>query len=718
MAIFQLINNMKMTLAVNLESDDTELVVLDSDLTTASGYDPTKQLSLTLIGDEELNQYEIVYATQRTGTTFTVIRGQENTTAGEWSSGTQIIAALTANVLRDTASAPTSADNVAYGGGNFGASGTVEQTLDSMGDAIITQAADTEYYEAVQQRISGSAFSGGAANTTNLRWQGGAKRFATNGLGAVITTVATIGIPAVVPDIAMCLRCADVTNWGTVKVRAYQNAGGPTTNYIEWTIAKTSMPSNNAWLIAFLPASAGTVVGSPSTNLPDRVQITIQDASTGVLTLDVNFLDVVAQRLSYLGAFIQVATPADWPKVDSMATYGFRVSIIIKDTVISTLDPLKIRGYQFDGHRIYTTSNSNFKAQTSAQVRVVLYTALRSFFSIGVIPDGWVYLNRWAGPLDLEPNVTVRQLVSLAYKVGVGVGTFRSAIEVYHFDDPLVVATDLANARTYLTGADRTAINIDLSALTAADILTLSGEISGTGNFYTTTLDYQNADNLKSGTVAPARLPIVPINKGGTNAVTAVAALQSLGLYDASQNIIAPAQINAAGQVNATTMVTVKAASGNIHLWFYGPAGPTQDRAVLYTDSATMGNFFLRVNGTRTFTFGNDGTFHAPSHVYAGNLCLQTDGNINGSPGSVWANWGANDAYSAINAQIERRAAAYANDRVIALQFRRGGQQNTGGNINVECGAGCCITGYNREAGGNGQVSFLYFRQLQFYNSA
>lgn len=39
-----------------------------------------------------------------------------------------------------------------------------------------------------------------------------------------------------------------------------------------------------------------------------------------------------------------------------------------------------------------------------------------------------------------------------------------------------------------------------------------------------------NADNLTSGTVAAARLPTVPISKGGTNATTAGAALQNLGI--------------------------------------------------------------------------------------------------------------------------------------------------------------------------------------------
>src|SRR5215510_13864931 len=108
--IFQLVNNVKMTLAVNLGAADTELIVLDSDLPAAEKFDPTKVLSMTLVGDEELSQYEIVYATQRTGTTFLISRGEEDSTAGEWSYGTLIVAALTRDVLYGVTQAPTTAD--------------------------------------------------------------------------------------------------------------------------------------------------------------------------------------------------------------------------------------------------------------------------------------------------------------------------------------------------------------------------------------------------------------------------------------------------------------------------------------------------------------------------------------------------------------------------------------------------------------------------------
>ena len=267
--VFQLLNNIKFTLAVPLSPVDVGLVVIDEDLSDASQFDPNKVLSLTLVGDEELNDYEIVYAISRTGTTFEITRGEENTTAGSWPAGTQVIAALTRGVLEGTISAPTDADQIAYGGGNFGSAGTVEETIDDMGNAIITLEADTDYYEAVQERVSGTRFSGGTADLVNLRWQGGAKSFQTAGLGVAVTTIATITEPTVAPDIVVCLRCVDVSNYGSIIVKAYNNAAP--TNFLSWSIPKTAIPQNGAWHLAYGGAQDATIGGTPDTTLPDRV---------------------------------------------------------------------------------------------------------------------------------------------------------------------------------------------------------------------------------------------------------------------------------------------------------------------------------------------------------------------------------------------------------------------------------------------------------------
>jgi microcystin-dependent protein len=518
MPSFQLINNVRMVLASQLAWDSTELVVRDSDLSDAEKYDPTKVLALTLVGDEELNQYEIVYATQRTGTTFTISRGEEDTTAGDWPSGTALLAAMTASVLTGVAQAPTSGDQVSYGGGNFGSSGTVEETLDDMGDAIITlSATDTEFYESVEQRISGPLFSPGATNFVDLRWQAGAIRLVTAGFGVVVSATAPMAAPTIPPDLVLALRCSDISNFGNIKVTAQDAAG---TNKMEWNVASSQIPSNNAWALVFLAASSATLTGTPATSLPTVLKLDVNDDSTGPLTIDMNFVDVVPVRNSYLGAFLHVKVPTDWNKVDTIAKFGFRVSCVINPTDIPTIGAVEIREAMLDGHRIYATSTANFKAQTKAQILTTLFNGLRTFFNESVDPDGWFYNNGWNGPLDLEPATSVRELVAAAYKEGVGVGDFRSAVEVYRFDDPIHEFVDLAEAQTALAGSNKLAINGELSALSVADLNTLFAAIVTSRNFYSTVLDYQNADNLKSGTVDPARLPVVPVNKGGTGVDT------------------------------------------------------------------------------------------------------------------------------------------------------------------------------------------------------
>ncbi|WP_247650470.1 hypothetical protein [Brucella sp. 458] len=57
---------------------------------------------------------------------------------------------------------------------------------------------------------------------------------------------------------------------------------------------------------------------------------------------------------------------------------------------------------------------------------------------------------------------------------------------------------------------------------------------------------------------------------------------------------------------------------------------------------------------------GVNGEFSANGSIRAGGACFYTDGNLSGSR---WAEWGNVYAFDAINAQIEKRANDYGNDR-------------------------------------------------------
>jgi hypothetical protein len=181
--------------------------------------------------------------------------------------------------------------------------------------------------------------------------------------------------------------------------------------------------------------------------------------------------------------------------------------------------------------------------------------------------------------------------------------------------------------------------------------------------------------------------------------------------------------IVATSTITATTMLISKATTGNVHTWFKGPKD--EDRMVMYTTAASYGHGFLRINGDDpasgakkpVYTFQNDGVFKAPGRVYAGAAYLDVNGNVNGT---IWTNFagGSADSYTAINAQIEARATAWANDRVSNLQFRRSGEQGSGGTIDFHSPSGSVITGYSRASGVSGQVFGLYYMQLQWFNPA
>ena len=112
-------------------------------------------------------------------------------------------------------------------------------------------------------------------------------------------------------------------------------------------------------------------------------------------------------------------------------------------------------------------------------------------------------------------------------------------------------------------------------------------------------------------------------------------------------------QLETKSAIYATSVIGARADTGNIHMYLLGPGDI--ERCLIYAPAEVNGSTVLRVNGAQQFTFGNDGSFHAPTQVFAAGAYLNTDGNI---VGAVWGNWGYSDAYNAIGTQIESRASA------------------------------------------------------------
>lgn len=98
-----------------------------------------------------------------------------------------------------------------------------------------------------------------------------------------------------------------------------------------------------------------------------------------------------------------------------------------------------------------------------------------------------------------------------------------------------------------------------------------------------------------------------------------------------------------------------------------------------------------------------------------GSLCWQDQGGqihfYISSGGAI-----GTQQFGDLNNRIENRAQAWADNRVANLQYRKVSLGNTGGNINIDIGGGTVVTGYNRAAGGNGQVAFLYYKYIQIFD--
>jgi hypothetical protein len=90
-----------------------------------------------------------------------------------------------------------------------------------------------------------------------------------------------------------------------------------------------------------------------------------------------------------------------------------------------------------------------------------------------------------------------------------------------------------------------------------------------------------------------------------------------------------PGVINCNSNIFASPILGVKASSGNVHVWFYGPN--SEDRCVIYTPAASAGNVTFRVNGTQNFTFASSGTFTSPGHIVASDYVYSNGGYFIGT---------------------------------------------------------------------------------------
>lgn len=165
----------------------------------------------------------------------------------------------------------------------------------------------------------------------------------------------------------------------------------------------------------------------------------------------------------------------------------------------------------------------------------------------------------------------------------------------------------------------------------------------------------------------------------------------------------------------AAAEVSIKPLSGSGFVKFYGADGT--ERATMAIDSGAQGDLAITIGG-KTVTLTKDGNIKATDTVWAGTSFLKADGNIGADAGktTVWSPWGNAEAFAAINARIEARGQAWADNRVSSLQYRKVSQGYSGTATNWTAPAGAVVNGYQREAGNTGQVYGLYYVYLQIYD--
>jgi hypothetical protein len=194
--------------------------------------------------------------------------------------------------------------------------------------------------------------------------------------------------------------------------------------------------------------------------------------------------------------------------------------------------------------------------------------------------------------------------------------------------------------------------------------------------------------------VPPATLNRLVLNTKPNGSGTDVAIINDDG--SASFVSMNATSITSTGTVTGTGLVSKGVAGASSTLAFQGADGAA--RAAFTTPSDAQGSVTLHVNPFN-FDFDNTvGKFTAQGPLYAGAAFLNTNGNITGT---IWANLGYNDAYTAIVNRIESRASAFA----VAYSNNCVQSNRMAGAIDTEQGigaatmyewAGYVLTGYAR----------------------
>lgn len=469
---FQLVNFLDATLALSVVPGDSTITVLDADLAKVSVYETGKQLALTIVGDDS-TQHEIVYVTGRTGTTLTVERGREGTSARAWDAGRRVVAGVTAATLMQQLGTVTAA-NVATPGEGLLTATAGDAVFRQISDMLAMSLAGERAQDMPVARIVPEQLVGD--RITQMTDADGIKYAQVQTPGNGVAVVSNdIALPNLVGSHGVIFRLS-VTN--AVKLQritlVFTGDSGAEKRLSLPASALTNIVAGNAERgYGFAGPELAVITKDGTFN---KVRLEVADNSTGSITVSIVNIHVYLQSANSALLLKRVSNFGDLLAMVDLVDYGVGVIAMVDASLIpSTLSKMALAVAADAGVQFALAPNgASLRTQTETQVRKLFADGIAAFTAAAIRPVGFVYPEGYYGKLSTG-NAYLHRLVAEYFPRGFA---FAQVTGFAGNELPMVIPTYKVGAAELISAvvdsASRSVV-LDLSALSAARLTTLKG---------------------------------------------------------------------------------------------------------------------------------------------------------------------------------------------------------------------------------------------------